>query len=115
VAKANAKLLKLLVLAALHADHIVGATVAYLGASNTGIDTVLQMLGQCSIVLVHKTPLVAGGRLDNERQKTDQHLKHFRTDLKCLLNDNRRAKLLKTTPAARGGLNDSLLKNDNLS
>src|SRR5262245_8090766 len=53
--------------------------------------------------------------LDNERQKTDQHLKHFRTDLKCLLNDNRRAKLLKTTPAARGGLNDSLLKNDNLS
>jgi len=83
VAKANAKLLKLLVLAALHADHIVGATVAYLGASNTGIDTVLQMLGQCSIVLVHDSPLVVGGRLDNETQKTDQHVEHSRTDLQA--------------------------------
>jgi len=56
VAQANAKLLKLLVLAAFHPDHIVGATVAYLGAGSTAIDTVLQMRGQCSIVLVHNFP-----------------------------------------------------------
>jgi len=34
----------------------LGATIAHLSASNTGIDTVLQMLSQCSIVLVHNSP-----------------------------------------------------------
>lgn len=67
-------------LAALHPDHIVGATVTYLSAGRTGIDTVLHMLSQCSIVLVHDSPLVVGGRLTNERQKTDQHFEHFQTD-----------------------------------
>lgn len=81
MAQPNAELLEFFVLAVVHPDHIVGATVAYLGASSTSIDTVLQMLGQCSIVLVHSSPLVLSGRLDSERQKTDQHVEHFRTDL----------------------------------
>jgi hypothetical protein len=56
LAKSNAKLLKLLVVASVHPDHIVGAAVAYLRAGGTGIDTVLQMFGQRSVVLVHNPP-----------------------------------------------------------
>jgi hypothetical protein len=40
-AKANAELSKFSIIAAVHSNHIVGATIADLSASRTGINTVL--------------------------------------------------------------------------
>ena len=42
-AESDAKILKLLMAAAFHADHVIAATVADLGACGTGVNTVLQV------------------------------------------------------------------------
>jgi hypothetical protein len=43
VAQSDAEILKFLMAAAFHADHVIGATVANLGARGTGFNAVLQV------------------------------------------------------------------------
>ena len=58
LAQPYAEILKLLVAAPFHPDHIVGTTVTNPGTGATGIETVLRMSVRCLIVVMHDTPLV---------------------------------------------------------
>jgi hypothetical protein len=49
-------LLEFFVVAWLYTDHVVGAAVADLRADTTDVDTVLDMVSHCSVVLMHKPP-----------------------------------------------------------
>jgi hypothetical protein len=42
---------------AFHADHVISATVANLGAGGTGFNAVLQVRVWCLMMVVHKAPL----------------------------------------------------------
>jgi hypothetical protein len=48
--------LKLLLAAPFHANHIVGAAVANLGAGDAGIEAMLHVGVGCLIVVVHNAP-----------------------------------------------------------
>ena len=73
----DAEVLKLLMAAPFHADHVVGAAVADLRAGSTSLKTVLHVRVGCLIVVMHNAPLavICGGRrIVNSRQKADQEI-----------------------------------------
>jgi hypothetical protein len=55
-AEPDAEVLKLLMAAPFHADHVVGAAVADLRACGTGIETMLHVGVGCLIVVMHNAP-----------------------------------------------------------
>jgi hypothetical protein len=73
-AKPNAKMPELFLAATVHADHIVRAAVAQLRTGRTGIDAVLRMFIDGTVVLVHNPPLPVGWHSYIETQKADHHL-----------------------------------------
>ena len=75
-AEPDAELLKLLMVAPFHADHVVGAAVADLRAGSTSLKTVLHVRVGCLIVVMHNAPLavICGGRrIVNSTQKVDHN------------------------------------------
>ena len=58
LAQPDAEVLKLLVAAPVHSDHVIGATVTDPGTGGTGIETVLRVRIRCLIVVMHNGPLV---------------------------------------------------------
>lgn len=72
----DAEVLKLLMAAPFHADHVVGAAVADLRAGSTSLKTVLHVRVGCLIVVMHNAPLavICGGRrIVNSTQKADHN------------------------------------------
>src|SRR5512145_2461781 len=58
LAQPDAEILKLLVAAAVHPDHIIGATLTDPGTGGAGIETVLHGCIRCLIVVMHNAPCV---------------------------------------------------------
>ena len=57
LAQPDAEVLKFLVDATFHADHVIGATIAELCTGGAGIETVLHVSIRCLIMVVHNAPL----------------------------------------------------------
>jgi hypothetical protein len=43
--------------AAFHADHVIGATITDLCAGRTGVEAVLDVRSRCLVVVMHAAPL----------------------------------------------------------
>ena len=55
----------------LHPDHIIGALITYLGATNTGGDTVFPFRCQGSLILMHGVPLHVSGLVMSDNGERD--------------------------------------------
>ncbi|HKR79430.1 MAG TPA: hypothetical protein VJR69_06975 [Nitrospira sp.] len=53
--------MKFVMVAAFHADHVIGATIANLSAGRAGLDAVLHVRIGRLIVVMHKAPWVKNG------------------------------------------------------